>query len=504
VSLTIKLLRRLFGRKPAAATVNASDPWAFTTPLVRLSDSDLWTIGNAFEGMLVTGATGAGKSSTTGKEVLTSFLSNGFGGLVLTAKNYDVDLIREYCRQTGREADLIILAPDQPWVFDPLDFELTRKGAGAGHTENLVNLFSTLLDIADRTGGQGGGKEDEGYWRKAARQLVRNFCDLLVLATGHVSIPDLYRAVISAPTSLDQATSESWKQSYCYKLLAAADSARKTVSQREDLKLVADYLLLEYPALSEKTRSVIVSSFTSCIDVMNRGVLRQLFCGKTNFSLADSEAGKIIVVGLPVKEFGEVGVIANVIMKYCWQRSIERRNVRESARPVFLYADEAQFFFHAQDFLFQSTCRSSRVATVYLTQNLSNIIDALGGEGGRAKSDSLIANLGTKVFHANADPVTNEWAASVIGKTRQYFVNANNSYQNSDWLSPGYRPDQEKTSSSGISEQMDFEVQPAEFTRMRTGGEANAFLVDAIVFQNGRVFGHSGSSWLPVTFRQRF
>ncbi|MCE9592334.1 MAG: TraM recognition domain-containing protein [Planctomycetes bacterium] len=482
---------------------HAVDPWSLSTPLLQWSETDAWTIGHAVEGLLVTGASGSGKTSTSGTRCARSFLEAGFGGLVLTAKQDEVQLWIEHCRATGRENDLILFSPEGPWCFNPLDFELNRKGAGAGHTENLVNLFTTMLEIADRTGSNGGGREDESYWRKAARQLVRNFCDLLILATGHVSIPDLYRAIISSATSLDQAASEGWKRnSYCFKLLVDADAAAKSSIRREDFKLVADYILLEYPGLSDKTRSVIVSSFTSCIDVMNRGVLRQLFCGRTNFSLNDSEQGKVIVVALPVKEFGEVGVIANVLMKYCWQLAVERRDVKQNPRPVFLYADEAQFFFYDRDFLFQSTCRSSRVATVYLTQNLSNVLEAMGGEGSRAKADSLLGNLACKVFHANADPVTNEWAASIIGKKRQFFMNANHGHQSEDWLDSAMGLSHSRNVNAGVSEQMDYEVQPSAFHRLRTGGPANDRLVDAIVFQNGRVFGQTGRSWLPVTFRQ--
>lgn len=474
-----------------------------STPLLHWSEQDPWTIGNAVEGLLCLGASGSGKSSTTGRKTLKAFLESGFGGLFLTAKKEGVDLAVEYCRQAGRLDDLILFSPQGPWVFNPLDFEMNRQGEGAGLIENLVNLFGIILDIAEQNSGPGSGREDESYWRKATRQLIRNFSQLQVLADGHVSIPDLYRAMVSAPMSLEQASSESWKSSsFCFKLLAAADAAQKSPTQQQDFALVADYILLELPALSDRTRSVIFSSFTSCIDVMNRGVLRHLFCGKTNFSPHDTEHGKIIVVALPVKEYGAVGVVANSLMKYCWQKAIEQRDTRRNPRPVFQFADEAQFFFHSHDFLFQSTCRSSRVATVYLTQNLSNIYDALGGDRAKSKADSLVGNLATKVFHANADPVTLEFGANLIGKRRQLFLNANSSHQAADWTSTIMGFGQQGQSGGGVSEQMDYEIQPSEFTRLRTGGHIHNGLVDVIVFQAGRLFHRTGRTWLPVTFNQ--
>ncbi len=54
----------------------------------------------------------------------------------------------------------------------------------------------------------------------------------------------------------------------------------------------------------------------------------------------------------------------------------------------------------AYDMQFQTTCRSSRVATVYLTQNISNMYAALGGsDQGENQANSLFANLNTKIFH---------------------------------------------------------------------------------------------------------
>ena len=91
--------------------------------------------------------------------------------------------------------------------------------------------------------------------------------------------------------------------------------------------------MLEYPNLSEKTRSVIVSTFTSMIDVLNRGLLRELFSGTTTLTPEAVEDGKIIVVDLPVKEFAEVGQFAQAIVKHSFQRSIERRCVAESPSP---------------------------------------------------------------------------------------------------------------------------------------------------------------------------
>lgn len=81
------------------------------------------------------------------------------------------------------------------------------------------------------------------------------------------------------------------------------------------------------------------------IDVLQRGALRELFCTTTNITPeACWEEGKIIVVDLPIHEWGKVGLYAQVAMKYLFQQAISRRDLAKNPRPCFLWADESHFF----------------------------------------------------------------------------------------------------------------------------------------------------------------
>jgi hypothetical protein len=472
-------------------------------PLMWYSKHDAFTLRDSLEGALILGATGSGKSSGSGKALALAYLEAGFGGLVLTAKSDERKIWENYCRLAGRRRDLYVFSPANPLRFNFLDYELQRKGKGAGLTDNILHLLSEVLQIAERQSGQG-GREDEGYWRRSNRQLIRNVIDLLIIATSKLSVPEMYQVVISAPKSVDQARSADWQdRSFCYRCLNDATTAHKTQLQQHDLEIVTDYFMEEFPALSERTRSVVVSTFTSMIDVLNRGILSELFCGQTNFTPEAIENGAILVIDLPVKEYAEVGVFAQVLWKSAFQRSIERRNLQQNDRPVFLWADEAQYVTTDYDMQFQTTCRASRVATVYLTQNISNFYATLGGgEQGRSAANSLFGNLNTKIFHANGDPVTNEWASTLIGRSRQFLTNATSSYDPDDGFSNCWDWSSTPRTSAGVSEHIDFEVPPREFTILRRGGRANRRRVDAIAFQGGRRFRSNGRTWLPVIFEQ--
>lgn len=499
-------MRLWFRRAPRVRVLRRTrDRWKPALPLLHWSRSEAWLLRHAYEGTICFGATGSGKSTGSGEALGTGLLQIGAAGLVLTAKPDETRVWERYCRKTGRTTDLLIFGPDHPWRFNFLDYELTRAGRGAGLTENIVNLFSTVLELAGRDTGSGTGREDEGYWRRAMRQLVRNLVDVLVLGTGSVSIPDLYQLVVSAPTSREQMRSEEWRAgSFCFHCLCEAERRSKTPQEQRDLALVADYLLVEFPALSEKTRSIVVSTFTSLIDVLNRGILRELFCGETNLTPEATQAGHVVVLDLPLKEYGEVGLIAQTIFKYCWQRSIERRDVRFSPRPQFLWIDEAQNFVTAgSDMQFQATARSARVASVYLVQNVSSVVAALGGQQqGKAEADAILGNLNLKIFHANGDPLTNEYAANLIGRTKQMLFNTNSSYQPQDWPASLFGSGGSQTS-AGMNETWEYEIQPAEFATLRTGGRENKWKVGAVVYQSGRTFSDTGRNWRFHTFMQK-
>jgi hypothetical protein len=50
---------------------------------------------------------------------------------------------------------------------------------------------------------------------------------------------------------------------------------------------------------------------------------------------------------------------------------------------------------------------------------------------------------------------------------------------------------------------MDLEIQPMEFSTLRKGGAENGHASDALVFQNGRLWGATGRTWQKVSFHQR-
>lgn len=470
--------------------------------------SDIWTIGNAFEGTQIFGATGSGKTSGSGQHIAVSMLKAGFGGLVLTVKTDECELWKKYAKLAGREPPIVFGVPsaEHPYRFNFLEYERKANEAasdGNSLTDNLVSLFSAVIEVSSRSSGSQGNQD--AYWKQTLKQLLRNAIDLLVYAGERLTFRSIYDVVTSALPQLQPRSSKEYAvwldesfRGKCIKILESTDDADPSF---QDVALVHTYWTREYPCLAPETRSIIVSYFTSMADPFLRGILRELFSSSSpsapQLNPELTHQGRVVIIDMPVKQFNEMGQFAQALYKFVWQRAAERRDPTEAnQRPVFLWVDEAQFFVNSNDMLFLSTARSKQVATVYLTQNISNYYAIMPGEKGRAETDALIGNLSTRIFHANGDSVTNQWASEMTGKTlvSRQSRSASVSSQEHQQASSNF--------SSSERDEMDYQVLPVRFTTLKKGGPDNNLEVSGFIFQTGRVWS-SGRNYMELSFIQQ-
>lgn len=296
------------------------------------------------------------------------------------------------------------------------------------------------------------------------------------------TMADIQAVIQTAPQSREQARNKRWQdESTCWKFLElASERLRKkwaevkaqgipskiveAEARLNDFKQTLDYWMLDFAGLADRTRSVIVSSFTAKSTGLTRSPLFQLFCRESTIDIVEAtRSGKVVFINLPVKRYAELGRFAQVLIKTVWQRGIERNP--DQAHPVFLWADEAQFFVTREDVPFQTTARSAGCATVYLTQSISNYHTAMGGSAAEAATNSLLGNLATKIFHANGDPSTNAWAQSLFGQDKIAMASqGSNSDGKMNW---------------GTNDSMQPIVPVSKFTRLKKGSVANSGIVEA-------------------------
>ena len=192
--------------------------------------------------------------------------------------------------------------------------------------------------------------------------------------------------------------------------------------------------------------------------------------------------------------------MAQVLYKIAWTRTADRRSglfgpatVASNAgrtqdatltSPAFLWADESQYFVSQEDMLFQQTARSSRVATIYLTQNIGNY--GVGNSRGvGAGVYSLLGNLQTKIFHANGDPETNRFAEQTFGK--QWVDIESKSTTSGDSVQDG-RVSLSNSHNVNQSQSLVDIVTTRDLTMLAAGGKRFGFKVAGMVFQAGRTW----------------
>ncbi len=508
-----------------------------------------WTTRDAATGLICFGMTGSGKSSGPLRSIAMKFLEFGYGGIVFCAKPDECETWEGYAKEAGRERDILLLSKE---TFCFLDYEFSRPvDSGGGQVENVVNIFLEVVKITKDK--KQGGTSDE-YWQNAIKQFLRNTISLLVMAHEAVTLPNIKAAIDTTLRSNEIADKlkiflEKFRE-FCYdsgERLAmrqrgtledyrccleefeksyskdgASNSAEfsdavlgatrefctglllKTIffgnDDSPDYELAYNYFLVEFPQLDERTRSNTISSFTVLADSMLRGEFLRCFGAKQSSLVIEDlyRKGKILIVDQDVKRNGIVGQMTAAIIKLCFEKMIERREdiSKPNALPVFLWGDECQFFALDYDQKFQTTARSSRTLTVYATQNLDNLYDGYGKE----RANSLLGNLGTKIFCQNGDYTTNKWAADSIGQE----VLRRRSQNFGDSKSGGTKGEYNKSDnfSEGWSEQKDYKVDIVQFTTLQTGGPRGQCQVGYIYWQSGRVL-KNGDVFVRGTIKQK-
>lgn len=465
-------------------------------PLVKFSPNkqDWWTIRDAVRGVQIFGGIGSGKSSGSGKTFAKTFLKNGFGGLVLCAKPDERENWEKLAKEAGREDDLIIFREDSAYQFNPLEYELTREGKGAGEVFNLSYLFMEIYKMGNRFSGSGGEGESERYWDNALKRCINRMIQVLKFSGEEVSIKNMINLLSNAPYEEDVDALSKMQDNeienlgcnnYCFRCILEANNKCEGTAFEEECDFVTRFFLNEFARVPEKTRAIVVESFLGLAEPFTSGILKKHFSGSTNLFPEATFDGKIIVLDFPVKEFLASGVYAQGIFKLLWQQAAERRNPNEDLLPVFLWVDEAQLFLSDYDQIFQTTARSSRACTVFISQNISNYYSAIGGRDPKPKVDSLLGNLGTKVFHANNDAVTNMWAANTIGMDLINLIG----------MSMG------TNQSSSLNQSLLHQIQPREFTTLSSGGPNSDYKVAGIVTIAGKKWSNE-KNYFTVTFKQ--
>ncbi len=515
-------------------------------PVVKLPDNRNWLEWQELaHGIIILGGNGSGKTSGVGAWMMNDILRDKHkpGMMVLCVKPTERDRVVKMAKAAGRSDDVVIFSKHSAFTVNAMEQELFRNGRQDVNYEHAVDLLIEISTLAEnyQAGGASGNGSDDRYWVSSMKLRIKRLLMLLVLSGEAVTITNMRRAMIdsfseedviayvelraiiqskeegdqddSASESEDEKLSEREKAEQ-KKLIENAEEAFDewcennyflrcferantqddlTHQEKETMFLVADYFLKEYPFIGDKTRSIVDSSISALFESFTTGILKSHFDGKMSAEVKPercAQEGKIIIVDFPLAEFGLSAVMAMGICKKLFQLTQQRRRIdkKVNPRPVVLWVDEAHLVINAtSDEKFQSICRETLTACVYITQSVNSLKIAMGTNG-EIKTKALLTNLGTVFACRNLCRDSNVYIANLIGKA---FLTLNNtSFDTND------------KGSKSTNQQFNYVLPPEHMVTLKSGGTTHNFKVEAIAVVGGKQWS-TGENFLECTFDQR-
>lgn len=481
-------------------------------------------ISHLLSGLLITGGARTGKTSAVLKWVAILWFKMGFGGLFTTTRIGDAQTIRTWAKLAGREdEDIVVFDNKSSFSLSMFDYEASRTDEGANDTAHMADNMLLLHElISGFEAGGGNSQNEEAFWKGASKSLIINSIDLLKLSETKITWKSIRMLAQNALCEIevkhysslsttvmderldDEVLDKAWEElnewhssNFFLNCFNKANNREDlTERQKERFTELSDYWFQQHAFLSEKTKSIVDEILYSiCRPFETSEILKNHFSEGVSFDVHPDRTifdNKIIILDFGPKSYGVNGICATAITKLIFQQAWERRNLEaegSNANPVMCMIDEFQYYVCKAgntDTLFTSTAGGSLVAQVYVTQNIENLIMAMGGRNHEAHAKSILGNLNLKLLCSNSDYATNKWASDTIG------------FHFTDTQSTTINPDGVKRT---FNQHWAPKVPPSHFTTLSTGRKEFEFKVSTIVFQTGRIW-PNGENFYEITYSQ--
>jgi hypothetical protein len=359
-------------------------------------------------GILVTGATGSGKTSSGHHPFTAQLVRIGandrdrkLGGLVLDAKGNYAEFVRRQCVAAGREQDYYEISLESGIRYNVLSRKDLDATALAGH----------LMLLLENTSGRG----IEPFWEREAQDLAAQCIRVIRLAKqAEPTLADLYRVATSPEAFL------AWFEE--------AERRVATPAGKGELESVRFWLDAKYKGLDPRLRASIAAGLNGLCAVFDVPRIREVFCPEEKdedfrgFDRLIAE-GSIVAVRLPEGRLKTVAQTVGVLTKLNFFDAVLNRlstageGGAGAGRAVFFVADEYDVFLsQPSDGVFFSKCREARCVSILATQSYESIEARLRNPH---LAGQLLSNLRTKVWLCAEDNLTARQAADLCGEVER-------------------------------------------------------------------------------------
>jgi type IV secretory pathway TraG/TraD family ATPase VirD4 len=389
------------------------------------------------EGILTLGSIGRGKSTLL-RTLLRGMLRHDFGGLIPTVKPSMLSDAIECIRKEGRCRDLVLLEASGAHVFNPFESSTSPSEAAA-----------LMKGVVDALSPKQMDHQDGDFWQRQLEIILRH---LFALSRFRLQRLDLAYVTVLFEAKANS-TAEALDPAWASRSEMAATLKLAEQSTDQEVREAARYFQITYLNHGDRLQGSLAATVSGVLDHFQREPLKSLFSGKSTFSMEDLfERGKVCIVGLPVLS-SDAGRIANAVMQFCFCReAVKRRREHYS----FLVLDEGQELMTTDLMRKMALIRESKVAVLFLTQNLAVVEERTGS----TTREAFFGLLATRIFLQQNHAGTREWASQQIDKT---FLNSESSTRSKD--------DEGNTSGTSVSRSstLEYRVQPIRFSCLETG-----------------------------------
>ena len=426
-----------------------------------------------YTGILVTGATGAAKTSAAQYPFTAQLIrlhvddrEKRMGGLIIDAKGNYADFVREQCRRAGRLNDYYEVSLNSGVCYNVIGRPDLAAPALGGHVGDMISNVQ-------------GDSYSDPFWRDAAKDLATQVIRLVRLAQEREpTMLDLYKVATS------EQLFEDWMK-------VAADRVKKLVAE----KRAAEGLKEEYESLrfwkeakasnlDPKMKGSIAAGLNVVTSLFDVPEIKRVFCPgpqNENFLGFDEliRQGQIVALRLPYSRYKTVSEVVGTMTKLnFFDAVLNRMALAEAAnqtpgRPVFFIADEYDgYVTQPADGAFLAKCREARCCTIIATQSYESLVSKLRNEHVAAQ---LLSNLRTKIWLCAEDNFTAQQAANLCGEVEREKVSRsrNESVRKSSFSFLDGKIVSADPGSVGMGESVslrrEHQIPPRAFTQLKVG-----------------------------------
>lgn len=375
-------------------------------------------------GLLVLGSIGSGKTAYVLRPSVFRLFHHQTrpGGLVMDSKAALVEPLRAEMHAAGREADILVVGPQQPTKWNPLHMPLSSPAT-------IANALLTAIENIN-----GAAYNSDSRWiRNGAAHLAEGLIGLLRLRSGYVTAlavrmfsgqliqctqgtDEPAKAVTDLLAALFAGCAAPIDQPAEYEHYSSLTIARMSEDEKFRSIYVSELLSLLVPLTSPDVVHLYNSpqdelDMPSWPDAINCGLVVALDCNSR------SQPALAVILGMLLK----LGYQDSMLARLEWQRA----GLCNADRFMCLLIDEYQDYASPGDSDYLALCRESKAITVFLTQGFASIVQKVGED----RSKVILQSMRNRLVLTQTVP---EFAADLLGKHEIDDVSTNISEQIQD------------------------------------------------------------------------